>query len=114
MASLNLHAVVNIDGYLSTIVTIMFHIKQSTSSQEGKRRLVIRKVCIILKRCLKLDLYDKNNMQKKKNKDNNLVPNQYTLSHFSHSDWGFSSVKTYANKRTLLEEKKWRKVGWHQ
>ena len=45
-----------------------------------------------------------------KTKDKNLVSNQYTLlvfdlSRFSHSDSGSSTVKTYANKRTLLEEK---------
>ena len=34
--------------------------------------------------------------------------NQYTLFEFllfSHSDYGFQTVKTYANKRTALEEK---------
>ena len=44
----------------------------------------------------------------KYNKDKNLVWNQYTLLdslRFIHSECGSSPVKTYANKRTLLEEK---------
>ena len=56
---------------------------------------------------LKLDLYDKNNLQ---TKHKNLVWNQYTLfdsSLFSHSDCESSPVKMYmyVNKRTLLEGK---------
>ena len=54
---------------------------------------------------LKLNLYDINNL--KYTKENNLVANQYTVFEslrFSHSDYRYSPVKTYANKRTLLEE----------
>ena len=43
--------------------------------------------------------------------------NQYTQfgqSRFSHSDYGSPPVKTYANKRKLLEEKQWRTVGSNQ
>ena len=46
-----------------------------------------------------------------------LVSNQYTLfdsSRFSHSDCGSSTVKTYADKQTLLEEKYWRTVDSNQ
>ena len=63
---------------------------------------------------LKLDLYDKTTY---KTKDKNLVWNQYTLfesSGFIRSDCRSPSVKTYANKRTLLEEKYWRTVGSNQ
>ena len=52
---------------------------------------------------LKLDPYDKSNLRK------NLVRNQFTpfdSSRFSQSDCESSPVKTYANKRILLEEKK--------
>ena len=64
---------------------------------------------------LKLGLYDKNNY--KYTEDKNLVSNQYTIldsSLFSHSDCGSSPVKTYANKRALLEEKKWHTVDSNQ
>ena len=51
------------------------------------------------------------------NKLKTRISNQYTLfdsSRFSHSDCGTSPEKTYVNKRTLLEEKYWRKVGSNQ
>ena len=34
----------------------------------------------------------------------------FDSSRFSHPDCGSSSVKIYANNRTLLEEKYWRKI----
>ena len=48
-----------------------------------------------------------------------LVSNQYTCTlfdspRFIYSDCGYSPVKTYANKRTLLEEKKWHTVCSNQ
>ena len=54
---------------------------------------------------LKLDFYVK--ITYKLTADKNIVSNQYTLfdsTRFSHSDFGYSHVKTYANSWTLLEE----------
>ena len=39
---------------------------------------------------------------------------QKYLQNAFHSDYGFLSVKTYANKRTLLEDKKWWTMGSNQ
>ena len=63
---------------------------------------------------LKLDLYD---LTYKYTEDKNLVWNHYTLFDsicFSHSNCGSPPLKTYANNRTLLEEKKWRTAGSNQ
>ena len=66
-----------------------------------KRIHIVAKIYRIQNK-LKLDLYDSKTYKLMKQK--NVVSNQYTLpakSRFSHSDFGASPIKTYANTQTL-------------